>query len=451
MDAQGLVKLLDQAFADRQLFLVGGCLRDQLLNRDISDLDIATDARPDDIRRRVATWADSVWLVGEKFGTVGLAKDSVKAEITTFRTDTYDGVSRKPEVLFGESIQEDLARRDFTINAMARNVHTGELLDPFGGQHDLAQRLLRFVGDPHTRIREDPLRMLRAVRFCAQLGFELDPVSAAAIATFAEDLTRISWERIRDELDAILLSPHPDEGVRLSIDLGLARYFLPELLCLQLPEPARYHVKDLLQHTLEIVRHVPADKVLRYTALFHDIAKPQTFSADDTGVHFYRHEQLGAEQARTILTRLRQPASLITQVVNLVQNHLRIPYYTSEWTDAAIRRLLYDFGDQLEKALALAEADVRASEPVDLPEFERCLAELRSRIQRLEEVEEIARLKPLLTGHEVMELLRLNPGPKVGEVLDFLLDEQIEGRITTREEAVAAVSEKFTSGGQSIH
>lgn len=446
MDAQELVKLLEQAFADRQLFLVGGCVRDQLLGRAISDLDIATDARPEEIHQRVANWADSVWLVGEKFGTVGVIKDSVKAEITTFRTDTYDGVSRKPEVEFGGSIQEDLARRDFTINAMARNVHTGELLDPFGGRQDLAQRLLRFVGDPQTRIREDPLRMLRAVRFCAQLGFELEPVSAVAIAALAEDLTRISWERIRDELDAILLSPHPDEGLRLAINLGLARYFLPELASLQLPEPGRYQVKDLLQHTLEIVCRVPADKTLRYAALLHDIAKPQTFSTDDTGVHFYRHEQLGAEQARAILSRLRQPAGFIAQVTNLIHNHLRIPYYSSEWTEAAIRRLLYDFGDQLDNALALAEADVRASDPVDLPEFERGLAELRSRIQGVEEAEEIARLKPLLTGHEVMEMLGIEPGPKVGEVLDFLLNEQIEGRIATREEAIAVVKERFGDG-----
>ena len=443
MDAQELVKLLAQAFADRQLFLVGGCLRDQLLGRDISDLDLATDARPEEIRRRVEPWADSVWLVGEKFGTIGLAKNTAKAEITTFRADTYDGVSRKPEVAFGDSIHDDLARRDFTINAMARNVRTAELLDPFGGQRDLVEQIVRFVGDPHARIREDPLRMLRAVRFCAQLGFDLDPVSAAAIASLTEELTRISWERVREELDAILLSPHPDEGLRLAVDLGLAQHFLPELLRLHLPEPARHHMKDLLQHTLETVRLLPPDRDLRYAALLHDIAKPETFSADDSGVHFYRHEQLGAEQARAVLSRLRQPSALITQVENLVLHHLRIPYYRSGWTDAAVRRLVYDLGDQLDAALALAEADVRASEPTDLPEFEERLLELRARIQRLGEAEEIARMKPLLTGHEVMELLGIDPGPTVGEVLDFLLDEQLEGRITSREEAVAAVRGKF--------
>ena len=443
MQIGDLIKQLAVAFEDRHLFLVGGCLRDQLLGRETNDLDLATDARPDDVRSRVEPWADSVWLIGEKFGTVALSQGGVKAEITTFRADVYDGVSRKPDVAFGDDIGDDLARRDFTINAMAENVHTGELLDPFGGQDDLRARLVRFVGDADKRILEDPLRMLRAVRFCAQLGFELDAVAAAAIATDAAEISRISRERIRDELDGILLSPNPDEGLRLTIDLGLAQHFLPEILRLHLPEPYRHHMKDLLDHTLDVVRLARADKGLRYAALLHDIAKPETFSSDDSGVHFYGHERVGVDAAAAILARLRQSASIIQKVGKLIRHHMRIPSYRSEWTDGAVRRLMYELGDELEHAMALAEADVRASDPTDLPEFEARLAELRARVQEVGDAAEIARMKPLLSGDEVMELLRIDPGPRVGEVLGFLLDEQIEGRIQTREQALGAVRENF--------
>ncbi|MCJ7822654.1 MAG: CCA tRNA nucleotidyltransferase [Armatimonadetes bacterium] len=443
MDFERLIQQLARAFADRQLFLVGGCLRDQLLGRPVSDLDLATDARPDDIRTRVEPWADAVWLVGEKFGTVGLQKDGVKAEITTFRADTYDGVSRKPEVAFGTDVNADLSRRDFTINAMARSVHSDELLDPFSGQRDLDARLVRFVGDASERIREDPLRMLRAVRFCAQLGFELDPVGAVAIATAADELPRISLERVRDELDGILLSARPSSGVRLMIDVGLAAHVMPGLLTLHLPEPGRHHMKNVLEHTLDAVDHVPAQKSVRYAALLHDIAKPETFSSDESGVHFYRHETIGAERARDILSRLRQPSALIGHVAKLIEHHLRIPQYRSEWSNSAVRRLMFDLGEQLEDAVALAQADVRASDPSDYPEFEQRLDELRARVHRVGEAAELAKMKPLLNGDEVMELLGLEPGPRVGEVLHYLLDQQIDGAITTRDQALAAVRQRF--------
>jgi len=441
MDLEKLIQQLARAFADRQLFIVGGCLRDQLLGRPVSDLDLATDARPDDIRTRVEPWADAVWLVGEKFGTVGLQKDGVKAEITTFRADTYDGVSRRPEVAFGTDVHADLSRRDFTINAMARSVHSDELLDPFAGQRDLDARLVRFVGNAEERIREDPLRMLRAVRFCAQLGFELDPAAAAAIATAADELPRISFERIRDELDGILLAARP--AVRLMIDLGLAAHVMPELLALHLPEPGRHHMKDVLDHTLDAVDHVPAQKTVRYAALLHDIAKPETFTTDESGVHFYRHETIGVERASAILGRLRQPSALIAHVAKLVEHHLRIPQYRSEWSDSAVRRLMFDLGEQLEEAVALAEADVRASDPSDYPEFEQRLDELRARVHRIGEAAELAKMKPLLNGDEVMELLGIEPGPRVGEVLHYLLDQQIDGTITTRDQAAASIRARF--------
>ncbi len=443
MQPDNLIKQIAKSFSDRQLFLVGGCLRDQLLGRDISDLDLATDARPDDIHRRVEPWADAVWLIGEEFGTVGIQKDGVKAEITTFRSDTYDGVSRKPDVAFGDDVHADLSRRDFTINAMALNVHSRELLDPFDGQRDLEERLVRFVAQAEERIREDPLRMLRAVRFCAQLDFELDPVAAVAIATTSEELRRISLERIRDELDGILISSHPSSGLRLMLDLGLAEHVMPEITRLHLPEPGRHHMKDVQEHTFDTVAFVPPQKPLRYAALLHDIAKPETYSSDDTGVHFYRHETIGADRARAILGRLRQPSAFIGEVARLVEHHLRVPSYRSEWTDSAVRRLMFDLGEQLEPAIALAQADVRASDPSDYPEFEQRLKELRTRVGEIGEAAELAEMKPLLSGDEVMELLGIGPGPRVGEALQFLLDQQIDGNIVTRDEAVAAVLAQF--------
>lgn len=443
MKPEELVQRLAEAFSDRQLFLVGGCLRDGLLGREMTDLDLATDAHPDEIRRRVEPWADAVWLVGEKFGTVGLEKNGTKAEITTFRAESYDGKSRKPEVVFGTDLMADLSRRDFTVNAMARDVKTDELLDPFRGGEDLRWRIIRFVGEAPARIAEDPLRMLRAVRFCAQLGFELDPEATARIAEKAEELRRISWERIRDELDGILLSERPGDGLRLMIGLGLARQVLPELLELHLPEPGRHHLKDVREHTVETVDLVPAEKVLRYAALLHDVAKPETFTSDESGVHFYRHEQIGADRARAVLGRLRQPGALIERVAKLILNHLRIPSYRPDWSESAIRRLMFDLGEELEPTMALAEADVRATDAADVPEFARRLEELRARVREVGEAGELARLKPLLNGEEVMKLLGIGPGPRVGEALSFLLDQQIEGKIGDRAQAEEAVLRRF--------
>jgi len=447
MNASSLITRLAEAFSDRQLFLVGGSVRDQLLGRDDRDLDFATDARPEEIRARVEPWGDSVWLVGEKFGTVGMMLEGVKAEITTFRSDTYDLVSRKPEVAFGDSIYEDLARRDFTINAMARALPEGGLLDPFGGQEDLAERLVRFVGEPAQRIVEDPLRMLRGVRFCAQLGFELEPVTAAGIAEHAAEIQRISWERVRDEFDGILTSPQPKEGLRLLLDLGLAQYLLPELERLHLPEPARYQMKDVLEHTLDTVALVPPEKVLRYAALLHDIAKPEAYSADEAGVHFYRHEEASAERAREILLRLRQPSEFVAEVTALVRDHLRVPFYTSEWSASALRRLMFELGDRLEANMILSDADVRASDPRDYEEFRARMEELRRRIEEQGEASELARMRPLLDGDEIMALLNIPPGPKVGEVQRFLLDQQIEEKLASKEEAMEAVRREFGGAG----
>ena len=442
-----LLEQLKQAFSGRRLYLVGGAVRDELLGRPTQDLDFATDCLPEETRARVDDWADAVWAVGEKFGTIGLEKDGLKAEITTFRADAYDGQDRHPTVTYGSDLREDLARRDFTINALAKDVHTAEVVDPYGGEQDLRAGLVRFVGEAHQRIREDPLRLLRAVRFCAQLGFSLEAGAEQAIKELAAEIARISWERIRDEYDAILLSPNAGRSLLRLVSLGLAHHTLPELEAMRLPQEPRYHLKDVLEHTLEAVDLAPADKTLRWTLLLHDIAKPATFSADENGVHFYRHEEIGAEMAGAILSRLRQPADFCAQVKRLVRSHLRITFYQSEWSDAAVRRLMYELGEDFEAAVEVAKADVAASHVLPEDDFQQRLENLLGRVSRIGEAAELARMKPLLSGEEVMALLKIGPGPRVGEVHRFLLSEQIEGRITTAEEARKAVLKRFCSSG----
>jgi poly(A) polymerase len=438
-----LLAKLKTAFAGRQLFLVGGAVRDALLGRETQDLDFATDCLPEETRARVGDWADSVWAVGEKFGTIGLEKAGLKAEITTFRADTYNGQDRHPTVAYGAGIAEDLARRDFTINAMARNMHTGELVDPFGGQTDLQARLVRFVGAPQDRIKEDPLRLLRAVRFCAQLDFPLEPITEKAVKDLAGEITRISWERIRDEFDLILLSSKAGDGIRRLMDLGLAHFTLRELETLRFPQNPRYHLKDVLEHTLDAVDLAPADKTLRWTMLLHDIAKPVTFSQDAEGIHFYRHDEVGAEMAAEILARLRQPADFSATVQRLIRNHLRVTTYKPEWSDSAIRRLMYDLGEDFDAAIEVAKADVAASHIWPEDNFKTRLANMLERAKQIGEAAELAKMKPLLNGEEVMELLGIAPGPLVGEVHSYLLSEQLEGNITTREQAIENVLRKY--------
>ena len=430
-------------FSGQQLFLVGGCVRDELLGRRGGDLDFATDCRPEETRARVESWADELWTVGEKFGTIGLRKGNVKAEITTFRRESYQQESRHPQVRFQHDLQSDLERRDFTINAMARAAPEGKLVDPFGGQADLARRLVRFVGRSAERIQEDPLRMLRGVRFCAQLDFQLEEETELAIRRQAGELQRISRERIREEFEGILLSERPARGIRQVVALGLARSFLPELEGLHLPQAGGRHLKDVLDHTLEAVELAPRERVLRWALLLHDIAKPETFSEDEAGVHFYRHEELGAEKAAAILQRLRVPREVVERVAKLVRNHLRIPSYRAEWSQGAVRRLMFELGEDLEAAMALSVADVRASDPSDYGGFVARLNELEARMAEVGRAQELVEMRPLLNGEEIMVLLGIAPGPRVGEVIRHLMDRQVEGDIATKEEATREVLARF--------
>ena len=359
------------------LYLVGGTVRDLLLGRDSPpDADLTTNARPDVIKRLAnATHPDALVSVGEQFGTIRLhdrrpGTDSAQpespvsvepaplvaphepdvdvVEITTYRADQYTPESRKPEVTFGDTLEGDLLRRDFTMNAMARDPLSGEIIDPYGGRADLERKLIRAVGDePERRFDEDPLRMLRAARFAAQLGLTIEVATAEAIRQQASTLARISRERIRDEFTKLLVTPDPARGLRLLVDLGLMPYIVPEVLELRGVSQAPAHSKDVYEHVLRVVERTPPRAAARWSGLLHDIAKPRTRSIENGRVHFFGHEDVGAVMAREILKRLKFDRPFIEHVSRLVRLHMRANAYTPDWTDGAVRRLMLDAGDTL--------------------------------------------------------------------------------------------------------
>ncbi len=453
------VERLARTFRDggRQLYLVGGCVRDQVIGRALHDLDLTTDAPPDEIKRLAArAKPDGLYDVGAKFGTIGLIyrlpieEESWTLEITTFRTEQYLDGTRKPEVEFGQSLEEDLARRDFTMNAMALDAHTGALHDPFGGQEDIAARTIRAVGDPSERFREDPLRMLRAVRFAAQLGLEIERETVRAIQQSAIELKRISRERIAQELTAALVSPRPDVGVRLATDLGLMEFCIPEVLPMRGVSQRPLHHKDVFEHTLGVLRNIPSDPLLRWAALLHDIAKPQTKGVHDGQVHFFGHEEQGARIARRILRSLHFDNRFMERIFKLIQMHLRVNSYDSEWTDSAVRRLVREAGEELDALVKLSRADVtsyrterREAAALRADEFER-------RVQLLLEQEDIAKLESPLDGNALMTLFGKPPGPWIRPVKDYLLNLVIEGELGQDERERAAELAKQYAAEQGL-
>ncbi len=402
----------------KQLYMVGGTVRDVLLHREQSnDADLATDAHPDEIKRLVApTQPTAVILVGERFGTVRLHYGNDIIEITTFRSERYNPESRKPEVCFGTVLEDDLLRRDFTINAMARDPLNGHIIDLFGGRQDLEAHILRAVGnEPDKRFDEDPLRLLRAVRFAAQLDFTIEPETRSSIVRSAPKLQKISRERIRDEMNKLLVSPHPAKGLDLLVELGLMEWIIPEILELRgvtQQQLRPVHSKDVYAHVLRVVERSSPRLVTRWAALLHDIAKPRTRSIEDNKVHFFGHEDVGAHMARDILKRLHFDRDFIDSVSRLVRLHMRANAYADDWTDGAVRRLMLDSGDDL--------------------------ADLLERCQRLKEEAERVPLKSPLDGNELMALFGRGPGPWLRPIKDHLLGLVIDGLLSPDDKEEAA-------------
>jgi poly(A) polymerase len=441
-----IIFTLAQAFQaqQKQLYMVGGTVRDVLLHRGQSnDADLATDARPDEIKRIVApTNPTTVVLVGERFGTVRLYYGNDIIEITTFRSERYNPESRKPEVCFGDSLYEDLRRRDFTINAMARDPLTGVIIDPYNGRQDLEAHILRAVGnEPDKRFDEDPLRLLRAVRFAAQLDFTIEPETWASIVRQAPKLQKISRERIRDEMNKLLTSPHPAKGLDLLVELGLMEWIIPEVLELrgvsQQPQARTVTTKDVYMHVLRVVERSAPRLKTRWAALLHDIAKPRTRTIEDNKIHFFGHEDVGAVMARDILKRLHFDRDFIESVSKLVKLHMRANAYTSDWTDGAVRRLMLDVGDDLPDLLDLSQADITSYRVEKVNRAVARVAELAERCQRLKEEAERVPLKSPLDGNELMELFGRGPGPWLRPIKEHLLGLVIDGALAPDDKETA--------------
>jgi poly(A) polymerase len=438
--ADGVPVALARRFAGagRDLFLVGGSVRDALLGRrrGEEEHDFATDARPGEVRRLVAGWADEVYTVGEVFGTVGLLKDGVRAEITTYRAEVYRGDSRKPQVQFSADLETDLSRRDFTVNATAlRLVPYPEIVDPYGGLADLGAGLLRTPLDPAVAFEDDPLRMLRLFRFISVLGFQADGTAVAAVRALGERLGIVSAERIRDELDKLLVGEHVEAGLWGLVESGLAGEFLPEFTALRLQQDPIHQHKDVLAHTIAVVGRCPADRILRLAALFHDVGKPETRTFGPGGVAFHHHEVVGARLTRHRMRELRYSKDDIEQVAGLVYLHLRPHTLKMGWTDRAVRRYVRDAGPLLERLNTLVRADVTTRDPKKARAVERRIDELEERIVALREREELDAIRPPIDGHGVMAILGIPPGPMVGEVMDLLLEHRLDEGPYSVEEA----------------
>ncbi len=422
------------------LYLVGGSVRDAIVadGEDPGipgDLDFTTNARPDDIEAVLSGWADAIWTQGKRFGTIACLHQGQKYEITTHRAEAYHADSRKPEVAFGDSIEDDLGRRDFTINAMALRLPDLELIDPFDGLADLAVRRLRTPLDPETSFADDPLRMLRAARFIAKLQLEPTNELVAAVRAGHERLSIVSAERIRDELDKMMVTPVPSVALWFAVRTGLADEFLPELPGLALEQDPIHHHKDVLAHTLAVVDKTSPDRLLRLAALFHDVGKPRTRAFVDGGVTFHHHEVVGARMTRKRMTALKYPGDDIEVVSELVNLHLRFHTYRLGWTDKAVRRYVRDAGPLLGRLNELTRCDCTTRNAQKAKALDRRMDELELRIAELRAQEELDAIRPDLDGQQVMDLLELKPSRAVGEALDFLLELRMDEGPLGEEEA----------------
>jgi poly(A) polymerase len=419
--------------AGHECYLVGGTVRDAFLGAESPDVDLATDARPDEVRRLLDGWADHVWLQGERFGTVGAQYGGQRLEITTFRGEVYRPESRKPIVEFADRIEDDLARRDFTINAMALRLPEPILVDPRGGAADLAARCLRTPESPEASFEADPLRMLRAARFVAAFKLEPMPELVAAIGTLRARLEIVSPERVRDELCRLLEVPDPTAGFWLLCETRLADEFLPELNALRVEQDPIHRHKDVLAHTLAVVVNTdPTNRRVRLAALFHDVGKPKTRSIGPGGVSFHHHEVVGARMTEERMRALHFSNEMVEDVTKLVYLHLRIHTYALGWTDRAVRRYVRDAGPLLDDLNQLQRADCTTRNHRKAATLARRMDELVERIANLREREELDAIRPPLDGRQVMAYLGVPPGPMIGEALEFLLEARLdEGPIST--------------------
>jgi len=434
--------------AGHRAYLVGGIVRDQLLARDLApkaDIDLTTDATPAEIKSAVGPIADALWTQGERFGTIGMKIGDRDFEITTHRAESYAPDSRKPEVAFGTNIEDDLARRDFTVNAMALELPEPVLVDPFGGAEDLAAKRLRTPLAPEVSFTDDPLRMLRAARFLAGYGLEPDVELVQAVRANAHRLEIVSAERIRDELDKLLVVPDPSAGLWFIVDTGLAEQFLPELAQMRLEQDPIHHHKDVLAHTIAVVAKTEPERLVRLAALLHDVGKPKTRAFTDGGVTFHHHEVVGARMARDRMQALKYSADDVEAVRKLVYLHLRFHGYGDGWTDSAVRRFVRDAGDQYDRLVDLTASDCTTRNKRKAAELAQRMVDFKQRVVALREQEELDAIRPDLDGKQVMDHLGMGPGRHIGRALDHLLEVRLEEGPLSEEEAFARLDAWWAS------
>ncbi|MBP2475546.1 poly(A) polymerase [Crossiella equi] len=435
------------AAAGHRLFLVGGSVRDALLGRPLTDLDFTTDARPEQVKALLSGWADAIWDTGIAFGTLGAAKHGSTVEITTFRADSYDRVTRNPEVVFGDTIEGDLVRRDFTVNAMAVELPAKTFVDPHDGSAALLARVLDTPATPEESFADDPLRMLRACRFVAQLGFDVAPRVLAAMKQMAGEIQRITAERVQAELSKLLCGAQPRRGLELLVDTGLAEFVLPEVPAMRLAIDEHHQHKDVYHHSLVVLDQAIAledednspDLVLRLAALLHDIGKPDTrrFEAGG-GVSFHHHEVVGAKMARKRLRALKYSKDITESVSQLVYLHLRFHGYgKGEWTDSAVRRYVTDAGELLPRLHKLVRADCTTRNRKKAAALQRTYDDLEVRIDRIAAEEDLRAVRPDLDGNAIMALLGLPPGPLVGKAWQHLKELRLDRGPLAPEDAEA--------------
>ncbi len=442
--------------AGHEIALVGGPVRDAFLGRVSPDLDLTTSARPEQTEAILAGWADAHWDVGRAFGTIGARKRDHVLEVTTYRADAYDRTTRKPVVAFGDDLLDDLLRRDFAVNAMAVRLPSMDFVDPHGGLADLEARVLRTPGAPEVSFADDPLRMMRAARFVAQLGFTARPEVVAAMTEMAPSLGIVSPERIHDEFVKLILGPHPRQGLALFVETGLADHVLPELPALKLELDEHHRHKDVYEHSLIVLEQAIAlegpsggppssvpgpDLVLRLAALLHDIGKPATRRFDDNGgVSFHHHEMVGAKLAARRLRAMRFDKETVKAVSRLVELHLRFHGYGGgEWTDSAVRRYITDAGPLLPRLHRVTRSDCTTRNARKAQTLSRIYDDLEARIARLLEQEQLDAVRPELDGNEIAQVLGIAPGPVLGRAYRHLLDVRMDQGPIGREAAVKAL------------
>ena len=439
------------ALAGRDLYLVGGSVRDAVLGRLTTDLDFTTNARPEEVQHIVRPWADAMWDTGIDFGTVGVGKAGLRLEITTYRADSYDQVSRNPQVRFGERLEDDLVRRDFTANAMAVRITAdgpGEFLDPLGGLDAVRRRILDTPAAPEVSFGDDPLRMLRAARFVSQLEFDVADRVRQAIVDMASQLSRITVERVAGELDKMLLGADPVAGIDLMVQTGMGDVVLPEVGGMRMAIDEHHQHKDVYQHSLTVLRQAmalepsdsgDADLVLRWAALLHDIGKPDTRRHEsDGGVSFHHHEVVGAKMVRKRMRALKYSKQMVDDVSQLVYLHLRFHGYgDGRWTDSAVRRYVTDAGPLLPRLHKLVRADCTTRNKKRAARLQANYDSLEARIAELEAKEDLARVRPDLDGNAIMEILGIPAGPQVGEAWTYLKELRLDRGPLSPEEATA--------------